>query len=113
MRSCGCVQTRRAVLQCQLVLLAGLVVSGCVCRPRGDAKVVWLTPNVLTNLNRGISLEELKATTGCKPQPQFTARLGTNEVSCVKLWFVDRSWSFYFYFTNGNLAAIKDRPKVE
>ena len=113
MRSRGCVQTREAILRCQLLLVVGLVVSGCVCLPQGDTKVVWLTPNVLTNLNRGISLEELKVRTGCKPQPQFTARLGTNEASCVKLSFVDRSWSFYFYFTNGNLAAIKDPPKTE
>ena len=93
--------------------MVGVVCSGCMCLPRGETKAAWLTPGVLTNLNRGISLEELEARTGCKAQPQFTARLETNEVSCVRLSFVDWSRPFYFYFTNRILAAIKDLPETE
>jgi hypothetical protein len=64
---------------------------------------------VLTNLARGMLLTELAQRTGVKPQHQFTAMFGSNNVSCVKLSFDRPRGYFYFLFQNGELAAIQNR----
>jgi len=67
----------------------------------------------LTNLSRGISLEQLVAQTGTKPRHQFSAFLGTNEFLCVRIIFEKPKGPLYFLFKDGKLLAIKDPPKVE
>ena len=86
---------------------------GCAVFGRSETKVVWLTPSVLTNLNRGISLSELRAQTGCEPQHQFTARFETNDATCVELSIERPRGRLYFLFLNGKLASIQQPPKAE
>src|SRR5688572_16947563 len=74
---------------------------------------VRISVNVLTNLARGISLDELAKQTGVKPTHQFTARLGSNEFTCVNMVFTHPRGSLNFLFANEKLAAIQDKPKVE
>jgi len=96
-----------------MALLIAMGCCGCALATGSETKGVWLTPSALTNLNRGISLAELKIQTGCEPQHQFTARLGSNDVSCVKLSFEPPRGRLYFLFRNGKLASIQQPPKAE
>lgn len=68
---------------------------------------------VLTNLPRGISLNGLTVKTGVRPQHQFSARKGTNELLCVKLLFHHPRGSLYFVFQNGSLTKVTEPPRVE
>jgi len=96
-----------------LALATGLPLCVVSLSGQSETEQGRLAVSILTNLQRGISLGELIAKTGIKPQHQFTARLGTNDVSCVKIPFEHPRGSLCFVFRDGALRAIQDLPRVD
>src|SRR5688572_31515267 len=92
-----------------------LATAFCVSSASGQtsSEPVRVSVNVLTNLARGISLDEFAKQLGVKPTHQFTARLGSNELTCVSFQFERPRGRLYFLFASGKLTAIQDTPKVE
>ena len=92
-----------------------LVATSCASSKsqQDQAGLRQMPVSVLTNLQRGISLDHLTELTGIQPQHQFTTKDGANEVSCIKLSFERPRGFFYFVFQDNKLLAIKERPAVE
>jgi hypothetical protein len=79
--------------------------------PAGTAPAL-ATPHidVVAELERGVSLDRVRAVLGQEPRHQFTSRVNSEEYLCVSYAFGEPYARLYFLFRDGRLEKITEPP---
>lgn len=102
---------RTVVWLTQTMLLLFAIACGCHTAEIGQTKS--LHPNIVTNLERGISQSKLEVIIGIPSRHEFTNIGSTSTVRCVSYYFSDYHLKFYFVFTNDALGKVVLPPRFE
>jgi len=79
----------------------------------GKGSVSETRPDILLNINRGLSQKKLETVFGIPPRHEFTSLSGHMTNRCVSYYFANYYRMYYFVFTNDALEKIIVGPRFD
>jgi hypothetical protein len=86
--------------------------TGCATSG-SQPRTVSVSSEIVINLQRGISENDLQATLDIPPTHEFTAWTPTNAIRCVSYCFRKPQLKYYFMFFDGTLVKVCEPPPFE